>query len=387
MKRQFPRLQEPLIYFDSAATTQKPQVVIDAMSNFLSKEYATVHRAVYSPAEKATARYNDARSAVARFINAEPDEIVFTRGTTEAINLIAHVFPFKAGDEIILSELEHHSNIVPWQLLRDRTGVVLKFIPALDSGDLDLAAFRALLSPRTKLVSLAWIANSIGTRHPIEQIIEEAHRAGAKVFVDAAQAAAHLPIDVRALDCDFLAFSSHKMYGPTGIGILYGKDLGSLPPWHGGGDMIEKVTLEKTTYNRPPLRFEAGTPMITEAIGLHAAVNFLTPLLSESPLTEVALEQLRRINEVQIIGTPQQRGPIIAFTVKGVHPLDIASWLDLKGVCLRSGHMCAQPALARFGLESMLRISFGVYNTLDEVDRFAALLREAIAKPNLAVGA
>jgi cysteine desulfurase/selenocysteine lyase len=385
-KEDFPLLtKKPIIYFDSAATTQKPRAVIDAISSFYENDYATVHRAIYQLAARSTELYNEARKTVANFIHALPEEVIFTRGTTESLNLLAHIFPFKEGDEIIISALEHHSNIVPWQMAAARHNLRLKVIPVLPSGLLDLEAYKKLLSPQTALVSLGWIANSIGTTNPIKEMIALAHNAGALFMVDAAQAAPHLPIDVRALDVDFLAFSSHKCYGPTGIGVLFGKKelLEELPPWHGGGDMIDTVTFEKTTYAAPPLRFEAGTPMIAEAIGFKAALDYLSSLgldaiqKHEEALTARCLAAMRQIPQIKVIGSPE--GSIISFVASSVHPLDLASWLDMKGVCLRSGHLCAQPALSLFGQSALLRISFGLYNTLEEVDRFIILLKECLS--------
>lgn len=387
-KEDFPVLQKPLIYLDSAATTQKPRAVIEAISSFYEQDYATVHRAIYPLAENATRLYNEARSSVSSFINASPDEIVFTKGTTESINLVAHAYPFEEGDEIIISELEHHSNIVPWQLAAKRHKLVLKVIPALPSGDLDLEAFQKLLSHRTRLVALAWIANSIGTKHPLSQIIPLAHQAGASVLIDAAQAAAHQKIDVQALDADFLAFSSHKCYGPTGIGVLYGKKalLEQLQPWQGGGDMIETVNFAETSYNSVPLRFEAGTPLIAEAIGFKAALDYLEKIgldviqQHEERLTALCLKELSALQGIKIIGSPKERGSIISFIPEKAHPLDLASWLALKGVCLRSGHLCAQPTLQRFGCSSLLRVSFGLYNSPEDIQAFIKHLREGLSK-------
>lgn len=379
LKDDFPLLsQKPIIYFDSAATTQKPRVVIEAISAFYSNDYATVHRAIYQLAATSTALYNEARATVATFINSAPEEIVFTRGTTESINLVAN--SIQPGDEVIISALEHHANIVPWQL----RGASLKVIPVLPSGDLDLEAFMKILSPRTRLVSCSWIANSIGTKNPIKEIITLAHKQGVPVLIDAAQAAAHIPIDVKDLDADFLAFSSHKCYGPTGIGVLYGKKLSSLPPWQGGGDMIDTVTFEKTTFTAPPLCFEAGTPMIAEAIGFKAALDYikLHPTIQshEDDLTNYGLLALQSLPGITIVGMPKERGAIISFVAPGIHPLDLASWLDLKGVCLRTGHLCAQPALRAFGHHSVLRLSFGLYNSCAEIDLFLNHLHEGLKK-------
>lgn len=387
-KEDFPVLSKPIIYLDSAATTQKPRAVIDAISSFYTNDYATVHRAIYALAARSTELYNEARKTVASFIQAQADEIVFTKGTTESINLVAYSFPFQEGDEILISALEHHSNIVPWQMAAKRHKAHLKVIPALPNGDLDLEAYEALLSPRTRLVALAWICNSIGTKHPLEKIIPAAHKAGAKVLIDAAQAASHISINVKYLDCDFLAFSSHKCYGPTGIGVLYGKKalLEELSPWQGGGDMIETVSFAETTYNSPPLRFEAGTPMIAEAIGFKAALDYISSIglpsiqKHEETLTDYCLQELQKIPGVRVIGAPHSRGSIVSFIPIKAHPLDLAAWLDLKGVALRSGHLCAQPALKVFGCNSLLRVSFGLYNSREDIDTFITYLKEGLAK-------
>ena len=373
-----------LLYFDTAATSQKPAVVIEAMTKFYREQYATVHRAIYKLAAESTALYDEARESLARFINApSSDTIIFTRGTTEGINLIANTF-IHEGDTVLISTLEHHSNIVPWQLRK----ADIKVAPITPSGDLDLEAFKKLLSSKPKLVSLAWIVNSIGTKQPIEEIIALSHQAGAKVLIDAAQAAAHESIDVQKLGVDFLVFSSHKCYGPTGIGLLYGKKelLDALPPWQGGGDMIETVTFEKTTFAPPPLRFEAGTPMIVEAIGFKAAVDYLNqiglPAIKEheEQLTDYALKSLRKVPGINLVGLPKQRGSIVSFTLDRGHPLDLATWLDLKGIALRSGHLCAQPVLAAFGHSSLLRLSFGLYNTSEEIDIILRHLEEGLKK-------
>ena len=387
-KEDFPILRKPIIYLDSAATTQKPQLVIDAISNFYTHHYATVHRAIYQLAAHSTFLYNEARETIASFIHALPSETIFTRGTTESINLVAHSFPFEEGDEILISALEHHSNIVPWQMAAKRHKAILKVIPALTSGDLDQIAYKNLLSPRTRLVALGWISNSIGAKHPVKEMIALAHKQGSKVLIDAAQAVAHIPINVKDLDADFLAFSSHKCYGPTGIGVLYGKKecLEDLHPWQGGGDMIDTVTFATSTYTKAPLRFEAGTPMIAEAIGFKTAIDYLSTIgLSsiqkhEEALTAYCLEKLSKIPGIRLIGTPKERGSLISFIPEKAHPLDLASWLDLKGVCLRSGHLCAQPALKLFDCTSLLRISFGLYNNLEDIDAFIFHLQEGLQK-------
>lgn len=384
----FPMLQKKgLIYLDSAATSLKPSSVIDAMSQFYQNSYATVHRTAYALSLEATARYNEAREKVQKFLNAaSSDEIVFTRGTTEGLNLIAHCYPIQAGDEIIISGQEHHSNIVPWQLLCERKGARLKVIPLTEDGQIDLQAFEALLSPRTKLVSIVHVSNVLGIINPIEKIIVEARKVGAKVVIDAAQSAVHLPLDVQKMDCDFLVFSSHKLYGPTGVGVLYGKKelLQMMPPYHGGGDMVKTVTFEKTTYQDPPLRFEAGTPMIAEVIGLGAALDYLNShsrdavMQYEHRLIEQLLESLPP--EVQVLGPKNGRTSLITMHVPGVHALDLATFLDLKGIAVRSGHLCAQPLLKHFGLNAALRVSIAPYNTEEEISHFTESLKQLIIK-------
>jgi cysteine desulfurase/selenocysteine lyase len=382
---------KPLVYLDSAATTLKPQFVIDAISRFYSDNYGTVHRAVYELAGQSTAEYNAVRAQVQKFLHAQsPDEIVFTKGTTEAINLVAFSFGeafVQPGDEILISAMEHHSNIVPWQLMCERKKARLKIIPLLPSGEIDLEAYEKLLSPKTKLVSVVHISNVLGIINPIEAIVKMAHRAGAKVFVDGAQSAPHMVVDVQALNCDFFAFSGHKIYGPTGIGILYGKKelLDQMPPYQGGGDMIQTVTFEKTTFQPAPLRFEAGTPMIAEVMGLGAALKYielhgLNEIASyEAVLIQQALQQLHQIEKLHILGSPSNRASLITFNIEGLHPLDGATLLDLKGIAVRSGHLCAQPLLARFGCTSALRLSIAPYNTLEEISYFCESLESLIA--------
>lgn len=391
VREDFPILSSGLVYFDSAATSQKPRSVIEAISHFYSQEYGTVHRALYSLSTHATARYNGVRAQVAAFLGAaSPSEIIFTRGTTDSINLVASSYGrthLKAGDEIIISEMEHHSNIVPRQMLCKEKGAHLKIIPIDEQGVLRLDVYQKLLSPRTKLVAIAHISNSTGTLNPIEEIIQSAHRFGAKVLIDGAQSAAHLPVNVQALDADFFAFSGHKAFGPTGIGILYGKQalLDAMPPVQGGGDMIEKVTLQETSFQRPPLRFEAGTPPIVEVIGLGAALTYIEKLgLSniaawEEKLRSYATDKLLQIPGLRIIGTAPKKGAIVSFIVEGVHPLDLGTLLDLEGFALRTGHLCAQPLLAHFGLTSVCRISFAPFNTMEEIDRFIVSLRRVSA--------
>ncbi len=394
-RQDFPMLKrtvhgKPLVYLDSAATTLKPKSVIDAISNFYSDHYGTVHRAVYELAGESTANYNAVRTKVQHFLHAKSsEEIVFTKGTTEAINLVAFSFGeafIQPGDEILISAMEHHSNIVPWQLLCDRKKAHLKIIPLLPNGELDLAAYEKLLSSRTKLVSIAHISNVLGIINPLKTLIKAAHQKGAKVFVDGAQSTPHLKIDVQDLDCDFFAFSGHKIYGPTGIGILYGKKelLEQMPPYQGGGDMIQTVTFEKTTFQPSPLRFEAGTPMIAEVIGLGAAIDYIESYgldkihAYETDLMKHALEQLGKIEGIRILGPVENRTSLITFNIEGVHPLDAATLLDLQGIAVRSGHLCAQPLLQHFGCSSALRLSLASYNTIEEIDFFCQSLESAV---------
>lgn len=387
LRDDFPILKKPLIYFDSAATSQKPQVVLDGMHRFYSEEYGTVHRAVYDLATGATELYNNVRKQVQAFLHAaSADEIIFTKGTTESINLVARCFPLQAGDEIIISEMEHHSNIVPWQMTCKERGAVLKIIPMTDKGELDLEAYKKLLNPRTKLVSVAHISNSTGTVNPIRHIIELAHQHKAKVFIDGAQAAAHIPVDVQKLDADFYAFSGHKVFGPTGIGILYGKKelLEEMPPYQGGGDMIETVTMNHTIYQPAPLKFEAGTPLIAQVIGLGAALTYIESIgLSkiaawEKDLLIYATDKLKAVKGLKIIGTAKEKGAIISFVIDGIHHLDIGTLLNLKGIAVRTGHHCAQPAMERFGISGTTRISFAPYNTRAEIDTFVDALRDIV---------
>jgi cysteine desulfurase/selenocysteine lyase len=379
------------IYLDSAATTQKPKEVVEAMSSFLLEECGTVHRAIYSLAAGATSRYNAVRDLVREFLSAEDSsEIVFTKGTTEGINLVASSFGkafIQPGDEIFLSETEHHSNIVPWQMMAEERGAHIRVIPVDDQGDISLEFLQKNLSSKAKIVSIAYIANATGAVHPIKEVIELAHAFGAKVLIDAAQAVSHLPIDVRDLDADFLVFSGHKAYGPTGIGVLYGKRalLEAMPPYQGGGDMIQAVSFEKTTYQEPPLRFEAGTPPIAEVIGLGAAIEFIQKIgfeaiaRHEKQLTEKALLALSKIPEVKLLSNPKHRASLIALTCQERHPLDVGTLLDARGFAVRTGHLCAQPTLKRFGVTSVIRISFGIYNTLSEIEKFSIALQEVLA--------
>lgn len=389
LKKEFPMLHgKPLIYLDTAATAQKPKEVIEAIHTFYKEQYGTVHRALYALAVQSTELYNAAREKVRAFLNARAqEEIIFTRGTTEALNLVASSFGrtfLQPGDCVLISEIEHHSNIVPWQMICKERGAHLLTIPVNDRGELELAE----IDPRVKIVSIAHVSNVIGTLHPIKKIIEMARKQGAKICIDAAQSAPHMPLDVQDLDCDFLAFSGHKLYGPTGIGILYGKAelLEQLPPVQGGGDMIHEVTLQETTYAAAPLKFEAGTPMIAEVVGLGAAIDFLTKIgwsriqREEENLKAQMLNGLKQIEDLRLIGEAKERGGIFTFAIDGVHPLDLGTLLDLKGVAIRTGHLCSQPAMKRFGVTHTARASLGLYNTLEEIDRFLYALQEVVAQ-------
>ena len=392
VRADFPALHQqvngrPLVYLDNAATTQKPQPVLDALLGFYSRDCANVHRGVHALSQRATDAYEGARETVARFLNARPREIVFTRGTTEAINLVAYSYGSRLlpGDEILITELEHHSNIVPWQMLAERTGARLRVAPIDDRGEIILEEFQRLLGPRTRIVAVAHVSNALGTVNPVEEICRLAHTYGARVLVDGAQAVPHLAVDVRALDCDFYAFSGHKIYGPTGIGVLFGRWelLEAMPPYQGGGDMIRSVTFEKTLYNDPPYRFEAGTPHIAGAIGLAAAIEYVTRLgleeirRHEQQLLEAATRALEEIPGVRIVGTAAHKAAVVSFVLDGVHPHDVATVLDHEGVAVRAGHHCAQPLMERFGLPATTRASFALYNTLEEVDALARAVRRA----------
>lgn len=393
LRHEFPLLsrQKSLIYLDSAATSQKPRMVIDRMTCFLEQEYGTVHRAVYSLAATSTAHYDDVRRQVCAFLGVgEEGEVIFTRGTTEGINLVASCFGkafLQEGDEILICETEHHSNIVPWQMVCQEKKAHLKVVPVDDRGEICLDVLLQLLSSKTKLVAVAHIANATGVIHPIHEIIHLAHQFGAKVLIDAAQSVSHQKICVRDLDVDFLVFSAHKMYGPTGVGILYGKKiwLDQMPPYQGGGDMVEEVTFEKTTYQPLPLKFEAGTPSIVEVMGLGAAIEFLQEIgldrieSWERSLTEYALRQMESIEGLSLLCSPKHRSSIITFHVKNCHSLDIGTLLDMRGIAVRTGHFCAQPTLRKFAVRSAVRLSFGVYNTYEDVDRFIIALKEVLS--------
>lgn len=382
---------KPLVYLDSAATAQKPQLVIDTVKDFYQDHYGTVHRAVYGLAAYSTAEYQSVRQKVKAFLNAaKEEEILFTRGTTESINLAAFSFGkafVHPGDEIMISEMEHHSNIVPWQMLCEERGAVLKVIPINDRGEIQMEAYQKILSPKTKLVAIAHMSNALGTINPVKEMIRMAHAAGAKVLVDGAQSVPHMVVDVQDLDADFFVFSGHKLYGPTGVGVLYGKEdlLQRMPPYQGGGDMIQSVTFQKTTYNVLPMKFEAGTPMIAEVIGLGAAIDYINSVGLdriadwENQLLEYATQQLQEIPHLRIIGTAERKGSIISFVVENVHPLDIGTMMDAQGIAIRTGQLCVQPLLERFGLTGMSRASFAFYNTKEDVDRFIAALKNIIS--------
>ncbi|MBR7619807.1 cysteine desulfurase [Phenylobacterium sp. 20VBR1] len=380
---------KPLVYLDSAASAQKPRAVIDAMVHAMEHSYSNVHRGLHTLANETTEAYEKARQSVADFIHADLAEIVFTKGGTEAINLVAAGLGarLKAGDEILLTEMEHHANIVPWHFLRERQGVVLKFIPVLDDGQLDMAAIPDLLSAKTRMVALTHMSNVLGTVNPVAQIIEMAHAAGALVLLDGCQAIVHQPIDVKALDVDFYVFSGHKLYGPTGIGILYGKAerLAELPPYQGGGEMISSVSLDEITYADPPHRFEAGTPPILEAIGLGAAIDWFAKLdraaiaAHEHRLYARVREGLAGANWLKVIGEAPGKGAILTFTVDGAHAHDVAQILDRYGVAVRAGTHCAEPLMRRFGVTSSARASFALYNTEGEADAFVDALNRTQA--------
>jgi cysteine desulfurase/selenocysteine lyase len=388
VRADFPILREtvhgkPLVYLDNANTTQKPTSVLEALTHYYEHDNANIHRATHLLSERATKAYEGARDKVRRFINArETAEVIYTRGCTDGLNLIANSFArprLKPGDEVLVSWMEHHSNIVPWQMVCEQTGATLKVVPITDDGVLRMDEFERLLSDRTKLVSIIHVSNSLGTINPIETIIAQAHARGIPVAVDGAQAAPHLPVDVQALDCDFYAFSAHKMYGPTGIGALYGKRalLESMPPYQGGGDMIASVTFEKTTYNVLPHKFEAGTPNIAGVVGFGAAVEYLgrfdmqAVAAHENDLLAHATEALEGIAGVRVIGKAPRKAGVVSFVMEGIHPHDIGTILDREGVAIRTGQHCAQPVMDRYGVPATARASFAIYNTHDEIDVFA----------------
>ncbi len=375
---------KPLVYLDNAATTQKPRCVIDAISDEYCSVNANVHRGVHFLSQQATQLHEDAREVVRNFINARSTaEIIFTRGTTESLNLVASSFGeafLKEGDEVIVSEMEHHSNIVPWQLLRDKKGIVLKVIPIDDCGCLKLEVLEALLTPRTRLVSVVHVSNVLATVNPVKRIAEMVHAHGALLLVDGAQSVPHIKVDVQELDCDFYVFSGHKVYGPTGVGVLYGKEslLDRMPPYQGGGEMIARVTFEKTTYERLPYKFEAGTPDYVGTHALAVALQYVSHIgmeaiaAHEHALTQLAMEHMRGIKGMQLYGETEDKGAVVAFNIEGIHHLDLGTLLDRLGIAIRTGHHCAQPLMQHYGVEGMARASFAFYNTKAEVEAFVA---------------
>ena len=395
IRQEFPILErmvkgKPLIYLDNAATSQKPQSVIDALTGYYTGYNANIHRGIHTLAEEATAAFEHTRDAVRDFIGANTrEEIIFTRGTTESINLVAYTWGrqnINAGDEIIISNMEHHSNIVPWQILCEEKRAILKVIPINEKGELILEKFDALLSERTKLVSVGHVSNALGTINPVKYIIDAAHNVGAKVLIDGAQSSVHLEIDVQDLDCDFFAFSSHKVYGPTGVGVLYGKKsiLESMPPFQGGGEMIKEVTFGKTTYNELTYKFESGTPNIADTIAFKSALDFVNRIGKENikrhedELLEYGTSGLLQVPGLKIVGTAAEKASVISFVVDKIHPQDLGILLDNNGIAVRTGHHCAQPLMDEFCIPGTVRASFAVYNTLHEIDELIAGLRKAI---------
>lgn len=386
VRRRFPILSRgvyglPLVYFDNAATSQKPQEVIDRLTSYYREENSNIHRGVHFLSQAATDAYEDARRKAARFINAPSDRtIVFTRGTTEAINLVAATYGrthLRRGDVVLISAMEHHSNIVPWQLLCQQTGARLEIIPITPQGELDYEAFLGLLTERVRLVALCHVSNALGTINPVERIVRDAHAVGARVLLDGAQAVPHGRVDVRQIDCDFYAFSAHKMYGPTGFGVLYGREelLEEMPPYQGGGDMIESVTFEKTTYNEIPHRFEAGTPHISGGVGLAAAIDFMESVgveeiaRHEAMLLAYATERMAEIEGVRLVGTAANKASVLSFLLGDIHPYDAGTILDRLGIAVRTGHHCTQPLMRVLGVPGTVRASFACYNTTEEIDR------------------
>ena len=379
---------KPLVYLDNAATTQKPQVVLDALADYYAESNANVHRGVHYLSGRATDLFEEARAKVARFIGAaEPREVIFTRNATEGINLVAQTWGranVRAGDEILISAIEHHSNIVPWYMLCAEKGATLRVIPMFDNGELDVEAFSRLLSPRTRLVAISALSNALGTVTPLHEIIRAAHAAGALVLVDGAQAAYHMPVNVRALDCDFFALTGHKLYGPTGIGALYGRAalLEDMPPWMGGGDMIASVTFERCTWNVIPNKFEAGTPDISGAIGLGVAVDYVSGIgmdriqAYEQELLAYGTDALSQVDGLKIVGTAARKASILSFVMDGIHPHDVGTIVDREGVAIRTGHHCAQPVMDRLGIPATARASLAMYNTREEIDVLIAALHK-----------
>lgn len=394
IRQDFPALRQQvygknLIYFDNGATSQKPQYVLDAINQYYSKDNANIHRGVHHLSQKATTEFEAARKSIQTYLNAaKREEIIFTKGTTDGINLVASSFGelLSAGDEIIISAMEHHSNIVPWQLLCERKKTILKVIPINRKGELDMVAYENMLSSKTKLVAVTHISNTLGTINPIDTIIQKAHHFGAKVLIDGAQSIQHTRIDVQALNCDFFVFSGHKVFGPTGIGVLYGKEalLDEMPPYQGGGDMIAKVTFEKTTYNELPFKFEAGTPHIAGGICLGKALDYFHQFdlkeieKYERELAEYAQDLLSTFEEVTIIGTAKEKTSVVSFHVNGIHPFDIGTLLDKQGIAVRTGHHCTQPLMDFYNIPGTIRASFAFYNTKEEIDTFIAAVDKSI---------
>ena len=380
----------PLVYLDNAATTQKPRAVLEAMDRLYTTCNANVHRGIHTLSQEATALHEAARERVRDFLNARSTaEIIFTRGTTESLNLVASSFAeafLHEGDEVILTVMEHHSDIVPWQLARDRRGFTLRVVPMDDEGRLDLEAYAALLNERTRLVCCCHVSNVLGTVNPVREMARMAHDAGAYFLVDGAQSVPHFPVDVQELDCDFLAFSAHKLYGPTGVGVLYGKEelLERMPPYQGGGEMIARVTFEKTTFERLPFKFEAGTPDYVGTHGLAAAIDYVAGIgldriaAYEDQLTRHAMVRMREIEDMRFFGTVEGKTSVVSFNVGQIHPMDLGTLLDHLGFAIRTGHHCAQPLMARCGVEGMARVSFALYNTVEEIDRFVEALQRVV---------
>ncbi len=393
IRNQFPILHQdvngkPLVYFDNAATTQKPQRVIDALNKYYTLDNANIHRAAHTLAARSTEYFEQTRKAIQQFINAREDaECIFTKGVTESINLVAQTWGRKflqAGDEVLITTMEHHSNIVPWQMICEEKGAILKVIPINDAGELLMDEFYKLLTPKTKMVACVWVSNALGTINPVKDIIEKAHAVGAKVLLDGAQACSHLEVDVQALDCDFLTISSHKLYGPTGVGVLYGKRelLDDMPPYQGGGEMIKEVTFAKTTYNEIPFKFEAGTPNIGDVIAFKYALDFvnesgkLNMASHEDELLRHFVNGAKEIAGITLVGTAAQKVSVQSFVLNNMHHFDVGMMLDAKGIAVRTGHHCTQPLMQRFGLDGTVRASFAVYNTLTEVDVLLEALRK-----------
>ncbi|MEQ9441476.1 MAG: cysteine desulfurase [Cyclobacteriaceae bacterium] len=396
IRQDFPILHQevngrPLVYLDNAATTQKPQSVIDALTHYYEQDNANIHRGIHTLAERATAAFEETRQAVHQFINSnEPEEIVFTKGTTDSINLVASTFGrmnVQKDDEIIISAMEHHSNIVPWQMLCEEKGAHLKIIPVNDRGELLMNEYKTLLSAKTKLVSVVYVSNTLGTINPVEEIIDLAHEQGASVLLDGAQSTAYLDIDVQALNCDFYAFSGHKMFGPTGVGVLYGKrrHLEKMPPYQGGGEMIRNVSFEKTTYNDIPYKFEAGTPNIAGVVALRSAIEYINQIgkatmrVHEEELLNYAQERLSAIPGLRIIGTAAKKMNVVSFVFDDVFHFDIGQMLDARGIAVRTGHHCTEPLMNRFGLEGTVRASFAIYNTPQEIDQLTEGLTRIVS--------